>query len=134
MSMNVNNVNGGGNGYGITWNNNRSQEDVETNNAEKQTTANANQEHRDVNPDDVMKFLANNNIFIDVKLAKLDAADGKIDGIFNADLNSVEADMQDRIAGYMERFEEIYAIIEQEFGAELAPSVMDLVMDKLMGM
>lgn len=134
MSMNVNNVNGGGNGYGITWNNNRSQEDVETNNAEKQTTANANQERKDVNPDDVMKFLANNNIFIDVQLAKLDAADGKIDGIFNTDLNSVEADMQDRIAGYMERFEEIYAIIEQEFGAELAPSVMDLVMDKLMGM
>ena len=34
----------------------------------------------------------------------------------------------------MERFEEIYAIVEQEFGAELAPAVMDLVMDKLMGM
>jgi hypothetical protein len=34
----------------------------------------------------------------------------------------------------MERFEEIYAIVEQEFGPELAPAVMDLVMDKLMGM
>ena len=34
----------------------------------------------------------------------------------------------------MERFEEIFSIVEQEFGAERAPLVMDYVMDSLMGM
>ena len=106
--------------------------DVDANNAQDQTAYNANQEHKDVNPDEVMKFMANQNFFIDVQLAQLDKADGKVDGKFNVD--SIDDEAQDRIAGYMERFEEIYAIVENEFGAELAPSVMDLVMDKLMGM
>lgn len=39
-----------------------------------------------------------------------------------------------RIAGYMEKFEELYGLVEQEFGPELAPAVVDLVMDRLMGM
>ena len=34
----------------------------------------------------------------------------------------------------MEQFETYYALIAQEFGEENAPLVMDLVMDKLMGM
>ena len=34
----------------------------------------------------------------------------------------------------MENYEYFMTIIEQEFGEELAPSVMDVVMDKLMGM
>ena len=28
----------------------------------------------------------------------------------------------------------IYGIVQEEFGEELAPAVMDVVMDKLMGM
>ena len=124
MSMNVNNVNGGGSGYGVNWNNNRNNGDVDTNNAKEQTAANVNQERKDVNPDDVMKFLANNNYFMPVQVEAKPVSE----------VGGVDAETEERIAGYMERFEEIYAIVEQEFGAELAPSVMDLVMDKLMGM
>ncbi len=98
--------------------------DVDSNNAQEQTAYNANQEHRDVNPDDVMKFMANNNFFMPVNVEAKPAVE----------VGGVDAETEDRIAGYMERFEEIYAIVENEFGAELAPSVMDAVMDKLMGM
>ena len=39
-----------------------------------------------------------------------------------------------RVEGYMDQFEMIYDIVVREFGEKNAPSVMDLVMDKLMGM
>ena len=48
--------------------------------------------------------------------------------------NAVDAATQDRVAGYMEQFEMIYGIVQEEFGEELAPAVMDIVMDRLMGM
>ena len=98
--------------------------DVDPNNAQDQAAYNANQEHKDVNPDDVMKFMANNNFFMPVNVELKPSVE----------VGGVDAETEDRISGYMERFEEIYSIIENEFGAELAPSVMDAVMDKLMGM
>ena len=51
-----------------------------------------------------------------------------------AEVGEVDAATQDRVAGYMEQFEMIYGIVQEEFGEELAPAVMDVVMDKLMGM
>ncbi len=86
---------------------------------------NANTERKEVNPDDVMKFLANNNYFMPVRTEKPQPT---------VEVGHVDAETEERIAGYMERFEEIYAIVEQEFGTELAPAIMDLVMDNLMGM
>ena len=86
---------------------------------------NADTERKDVNPDDVMKFLANNNYFMPVKVENAQPT---------VEIGGVDAETEERIAGYMERFEEIYAIVEQEFGTELAPAIMDLVMDNLMGM
>ena len=80
-------------------------------------------EKTQVDPSKVMDFLASNNFFV----AQTNAP---------AHVEGVETDptVADRVAGYMENFEVIYAVIEEEFGAELAPAVMDMVMDRLMGM
>jgi len=124
MTDGIHNI-GSGSSYGIGgYFPNNKRDDVKESENKEQTT-NANTERKDVNPDDVMKFLANNNYFMPVKVENAQPA---------AEVNGVDAETAERIAGYMERFEEIYAIIEQEFGTELAPTVMDLVMDKLMGM
>ena len=95
----------------------------EKNNAQEQTAASV--QRKDVNPDEVMAFLANQNYFMPVSVEAKPAV---------KEVGGVDAETEERIAGYMERFEEIYAVVEQEFGAEVAPTVMDLVMDKLMGM
>lgn len=72
-----------------------------------------------VDEETVMRFLEANNLRVVPKTTT------------NVEL---DAETQERIEGYMARFEEIIALIEKEFGPELAPTVMDLVMDKLMGM
>ena len=114
----------GGSSYGVggyvPQNNNNKVEDEE----QQQAQAQPNYEETPVDPNKVMDFLANNNYFIPVGVES-----GSIAGV-----GEVDAETEERIAGYMERFEEIYAVVEQEFGAELAPAVMDIVMDKLMGM
>ena len=92
--------------------------------AEDQQQANANQERKDVNPDDVMRFLANNNYFIPAKVETKPAAE----------VGGVDAEVQDRVAASMEEFEKIFALIEAEFGPNLAPQVFDVAMDKLLGM
>ena len=94
-------------------------------NQEAQAQVQPNYEETQVDPNKVMDFLAKNNYFMPVNV---EAKPGV------TETGNIDAESEERIAGYMERFEEIYAIIEQEFGAELSPSVMDLVMDKLMGM
>ena len=113
----------GGSSYGIggyvPQNNNNTVEDEQ-----QQAQAQPNYEETQVDPNKVMDFLANNNYFIPVGVESSSVAE----------IGAVDAETEERIAGYMERFEEIYAVVEQEFGAELAPAVMDLVMDKLMGM
>lgn len=76
-------------------------------------------EEKAVDPEKVMEFLSGNNIFVQQTTSDSAAAD---------------TSTQERVGGYMERFEMIYGIIQEEFGEELAPSVMDLVMDRLMGM
>ena len=124
MTDGIHNI-GSGSSYGIGgYFPNNKRDDVKESENKEQTT-NANTERKDVNPDDVMKFLANNNYFMPVKVENAQQT---------VEVNGVDAETAERIAGYMERFEEIYAIVEQEFGTELAPAVMDLVMDKLMGM
>ena len=74
-----------------------------------------------VDPSKVMKFMANNNFFIAPQAAEVTEA-------------GVDAATEERVAGYMERFEMIYGIVQEEFGEENAPNVMDYVMDSLMGM
>ena len=74
-----------------------------------------------VDPSKVMEFMANNNFFIAPPSTDVSEVD-------------VDAATQERVAGYMERFEMIYGIVQEEFGEENAPTVMDYVMDSLMGM
>ena len=122
MTNNIGAISGGGNGYGVNWNNSStSNENPEAAvNQEQQSQQPARQE---VNPDDVMAFMAQNNNFVDLVKAP-------------APIEGVETDptVGDRVAGYMENYEFIMGIIEEEFGPELAPYVMDMVMDRLMGM
>ena len=77
---------------------------------------------KQVDPAKVMEFLDKFNYFNPVESKP---AVGAVE---------VDVETQDRIAGYMEQFEFIYGLVQEEFGEELAPVVMDLVMDKLMGM
>ena len=46
----------------------------------------------------------------------------------------LDPEVQDRVVNAMERFEAIYPVVVNEFGEELAPAVMDLVMDTLLDM
>ena len=79
-----------------------------------------NHEETQVDPSKVMDFLSSNNFFIASPAA--------------AEVGEVDTATQDRVAGYMEQFEMIYGVVQEEFGEELAPAVMDIVMDRLMGM
>lgn len=82
-----------------------------------------NHEETQVDPSKVMDFLASNNFFVAAPSTPQVGEVGQVD-----------AATQDRVAGYMEQFEMIYGIVQEEFGEELAPAVMDMVMDRLMGM
>ena len=75
---------------------------------------------KDVDPGEVMKFLNANNLFLAPKTASTPT--------------ELAPDVQERAVNAMERFEEVYDIVVNEFGEEMAPTVMDLVMDKLMGL
>ena len=112
------NTSGVGGGY-MPPKNNESDEGDKTNNAPVN-----NYEDTQVDPNKVMDFLARNNYFLPVNVEAQSATE----------VGEVDAETQERIAGYMERFEEIFAIIEAEFGSELAPKVFDVAMDMLLGM
>ena len=116
-----------GYGYGIGGfmpRNNK--EEVAKNDQQQAPVADNKPAETQVDPSKVMAFLASNNYFVAPQTTK-EAAD--VDGA-----GAVDAATQDRVAGYMERFEMIYGIVQEEFGEEMAPAVMDVVMDKLMGM
>jgi hypothetical protein len=107
----------GGNNYGVGGY--VPQRNDEAKNDEPQALA-QNYDEMLVDPAKVMDFMAANNIFVPVAEA--------------TKVGDVDAATQERVGNYMEQFETYYALIAQEFGEENAPLVMDLVMDKLMGM
>ena len=107
----------GGNSYGVGGYVPQRREAKEE--VEQQQQAIAQPEAKPVDEEVVMRFLEANNLRVVPKTA----APVQLD-----------PEAEERIAGYMEKFEELYGVIEQEFGPELAPAVMDLVMDRLMGM
>ena len=82
-----------------------------------------NYEETQVDPAKVMDFLAKNNYFVNMVKTSTN-----VEPIVN------DPALLERIGGYVESYEYIMSIIENEFGAELAPMVMDMVMDRLMGM
>mgnify|MGYP000102764907 CR=1 FL=1 len=98
---------------------NRRNGDVAKEEQAKQQPMN-NYEETQVDPSKVMEFLSSNNFFVAAPTT--------------TEVGEVDTATQDRVAGYMEQFEMIYGIVQKEFGEELAPTVMDVVMDRLMGM
>ena len=122
MTNNINNINGygfGNNVYG--YGANARKENAE--NAEQQAEAQVQPEAKpQVKADDVMKFLEANNFFVAPQVAQNAEGVGEVDPA-----------MVGRIEDAMAQFEVIYAVIVEEFGEEIAPQVMDLVMDRFMG-
>ena len=101
----------------------RKQEDVsKEQNPQEQGLVN-NYEETQVDPSKIMDWMAANNNF-----ANVINAPAQVEGIVT------DPTIEERVAGFMENYEYFMTIIEQEFGEELGPSVMDVVMDKLMGM
>lgn len=101
----------------------RKQNDVsQEQNPQEQGLVN-NYEETQVDPSKIMDWMAANNNFANVINAP-------------AQVESIVTDptIEERVAGFMENYEYFMTIIEQEFGEEQAPAVMDVVMDKLMGM
>ena len=92
--------------------------EAEKENEEKPTIQHV--EETPVEPAKVMEFLSRNNYFVAP--------------VGNSAVADIDEATQERIRGYMEGFEMIYGVIVEEFGEELAPSVMDIAMDYLMGM
>lgn len=112
----------GGNSYGVGGYvpNRKNEENTET---ETDGQLVNNYKETQVDPNKILEFMANNNYFVDIANTP-----AQVDGV------ETDPTVADRVAGYMENFEIIYGIVEEEFGPELAPFVMDFVMDKLMGL
>ena len=121
MADGIGNVSGYG--YAIGGFMPRTKKDDVEKNEQQDVVADNRPAENQVDPNKVMEFLSNNNYFV---AAPKTAA---VTGVAELDQAT-----QDRVAGYMEHFEMIYGIVQEEFGEELAPAVMDIVMDKLMGM
>lgn len=117
MTGGVNGIGGNPYSYGnYGYNNNQANESQENT---QETTVNV-PEQKEVNPNAVMEFM---NRYVYMAPEVQTAGNGEVD----------DATRQ-RIEGFMEQFQVVYGIVEQEFGPELAPTVMDMIMDRLMGM
>ena len=77
-------------------------------------------EAKEVDPNKVMEFLNANNLFVAPKSSTAPA--------------ELAPDVQDRVVNAMERFEEVYAVVVNEFGEKIAPEVMNLYMDMSMAL
>ena len=120
MTDGIGRLSGYGN-YGVGGYIPQRKEDVsKESDAQKDNPVVNNYEDTQVDPSMVMEFLSNNNLYV---------AAPNVSGIGN-----VDSATQDRVASYMEQFEMIYGIVQEEFGEEFAPDVMDVVMDKLMSL
>lgn len=106
------------NGYYGTRNNNNN-----VNNGEPQPEAKeqAPQQNVNVNPNDVLNFLASQSIQINTTPAVVPAND---------------AATAERIDGYVQNFEMIFTVIAQEFGEKVAAQLMndDAFIDALMNL
>ena len=118
MTDGIGKLTGFGN-YGVGGYAFRKGDDVNKNQTKEEAVVN-NYAETQVDPAKVMDFLANNKLYVATPKA--------------VNISGVDKQAEDRVGGYMEQFEMIYSIVQKEFGEELAPAVMDMVMDRLMGM
>ena len=110
----------GGNSYGVGGYVPQRKGEEAPQNAAAQAPV-VNYEETQVDPSKVMAFLESNNIFVAPQSREL------LQQVLTLKLKI-------ELRGYMEQFEMIYGIVQEEFGEENAPMVMDFVMDSLMGM
>jgi hypothetical protein len=108
----------GGSNYGVGGYMQQKKEDIPQEATAQEVQPNY--EETQVEPSKIMDFMANNNYFVNTSNVTEPA--------------ELDNETQTRVAGYMENFEMIYGIVSNEFGEENAPTVMDYVMDYLMGM
>ena len=109
----------GGSNYGyVGFGPHKKEEEAPQNNTAQAPVVN--HEETQVDPSKVMDFMANNNFFVAPVETK--------------PVGEVDDATRERIDGYMANFEAIYDIIVKEFGEDLAPDVMNIVMDNLIGM
>ena len=122
MADGISNVRSGYNGYGIGGYSAPHKGDVQDK-EEHQNERQAAAAQKQLDPADVMNWMAVNNNFVNIVKTP-------------APLEGVVTDptVESRVAGFMENYEYLMSIIIDEFGEDSAPDVMDLVMDKLMGM
>ena len=118
MADGINRIFGGGNNYGVGGFAPNSKNDETENSQVQQPTVNYTE--RLVNEETVWNFMANNNFVVAPKTT--------------APVGEVDVAAEERIAGYMENYEMFAKIVENEFGPDLVPTVMDLVMDRLIAM
>lgn len=117
--------NSGNTAGGVFYGGRQNGNDVEEQTNEQQKTGSQNNTNAPVDPDKVFEFLSNNGIFVPV------VTDTNNDGVVNE--LDVDPETQERIDQFMAKFDVVYKLIEDEFGAELAPRLVDLVMDRVMG-
>ena len=108
----------GGNSYGVGGY--IPQKKDESTEAEQTPVKVSNYEETQVDPSRILDLLAANNIYVAPTETK--------------PVGQLDEATQERIQGYMENFELIYGVIVDEFGEELAPEVMNIAMDYLMGL
>ena len=108
----------GGNSYGVGGYVPRRNEEAQQEAVTQQQINNF--EETQVDPEKIMEFMSANNFFVAPVETK--------------GASEVDDATQARVESYMENFEMIYGVIAEEFGEELAPAVMDFVMDHLMDM
>ena len=119
MTNNIGRIAGGGSGSINFYGNPPKNHSNEVNPEDIQSTVTP--EVTEVDPEEVMAFMARNNNFAPI-ISKNST---------EVDLNNIDAETKERVAECMPVFLEIYQIVSDEFGERLAPSVMELVMNKL---
>ena len=113
MANGINGIGGNNNSYNYYQNLNNNEAKPEE---QEQVIVN-NHEETQIDPSKVMDFMAANNFFVAPKE--------------NVGAGQVDEMTQERIGEFMKNFEFVFGLVSKEFGEDLAPMVMDMVMDNL---
>ena len=101
----------GGNSYGVGgYVPHRKEQEVK----EDVQPATTQQSYKEVNPDDVLAFLAGGTSYVSQKGAT----------------KEVQPEVANRVQDSIAKFETIAKVVEEEFGSDAVPIVMELMMEK----
>lgn len=117
----ANNINGiFGYGYGVRYLNNGQQNKELTEKSAAEEKQVEQQQTANVDPNEVLNFLASSSVKVET------AQPAAIDN---------NAETQERVEGYIQNFEMIYSVVAQEFGEDVANTLLndDQFVEALMG-